>query len=69
MLLSIAVEREEFELWQRQKLKLKQSEYTKIYWEVHHEAVAASNKNSNRFAVRFTYHWLPSGKRLKMNSE
>lgn len=68
MHLSIAAEKDEFKLWQREKLKLRRSEFSKIDWHVQHEAMAGCNRSANRFAVRFTRHWLPSGKRLKMNS-
>ena len=68
MKLSIVAKRKEFELWQRQKLGMKRSEYTKIDWDSQHAVMAACNKNANRFAVRYTYHWLPSGKRIKMNN-
>lgn len=34
MLLSIAAKREEFEIWQREKLMLKCSDFMRIDWEV-----------------------------------
>lgn len=68
MILSIAAKRDDFEVWQREKLMLKCSDCTKIDWEAQHEAMSARIKNTHQFVVRFTYHWLPSGKRLKMNS-
>lgn len=68
MNLSIAAERSEFKIWQVQKLEISKSTYNKIVWRSQHKAMAAWKMNANRFAVRFTYHWLPSGRQMKMNN-
>lgn len=67
MHLSAAVEREEFEWWQRKKLGMSRSAYLNIDYESQHKVMATCDINAHRFAIRDTYHWLPSCRRLKIN--
>lgn len=68
-MLSMAAEIKELHEWQRKKLQMSRCEYAKIDWEAQHTALAKLPQNMHRFAVRFVYHWLPPGKRIKMNNQ
>jgi ribonuclease HI len=67
--LCIAAEEDEFHAWQIEKLKLRPRTYQKIDWAAQHAVLAKLSRKSQRFAIRYVYHWLPAGKRLKMNNE
>lgn len=63
--LSISAERKEFEEWQSKKLHMTKDEYDAIDWDAQHSAMNKMARNLHEFAIKFVYHWLPSGKRKK----
>lgn len=68
-ILSIAAKENEFHIWQRERLCNSKNEYSKIDWEAQHLALSEIPTNLHRFALRFIYHWLPSGRRKKINNQ
>lgn len=65
MNLIIAAKRGEIELWHRKELLVSQSEAKR---RPNMKRWRFCNKNVHMFPVRYTYHWLPSGQRLKINN-
>lgn len=69
LMLRIAAEIEELHEWQREKLQLSRSGYKMIDWAAQHPALAKLPRKTHRFAVRFVYHWLLAGLRIKWNNQ
>lgn len=67
LMLCISAEREEFEKWQKEKLKMSAREYKAIEWEAQHHVLSAMSPHLHRFTLRFLYHWLPSSRRKRIN--
>jgi hypothetical protein len=67
LMLSISAERDEFEEWQKEKLKMSARQYKQIEWQSQHRALTSMPQHLHRFAIRYIYHWLPSGRRKKIN--
>lgn len=67
--LSIAAKRKEFEMWQRDKLKLSQCKFRLTVWESQHGIISRLGQSLDEFAVRYVYNCLLSRRRIKLNNQ